>query len=253
MNVVVNGLMTNYQKTGKGKRAIVMLPGWGDTSKTFAPLAASLGADYTVLAVDLPGFGGTQAPPSAWGLDDYARFVADWLKKISVADVYAFVGHSHGGATAVYGLGNNILKSDKLILLASAGIRDQDTAKKKFLWAGAKAAKVPLRLLPAAQRENIRRRFYSAAGSDILLLPHMEQTFRKIISQDVRPTANKINIPTLLIYGSRDKSTPIQDGHTLNRHIRGSRLEIISAGHFVHQDDPKLVAELIDKYLKGTS
>ena len=249
MNVVVNGLMTNYQKTGNGKRTIVMLPGWGDTSKSFAQLADELRSVYTVLAIDLPGFGGTQAPESAWGLEDYAEFVSLWLKKIGVARVYAFVGHSHGGATAIYGIGERILRSDKLILLASAGVRNQKNIQTRLLWAGAKTAKLPLKLLPPASRQKIRAGFYKSAGSDILLLPHMEQTFRKIISQDVQLSAAKIKIPTLLIYGSKDKATPIKYGHILNRSIRGSRLELTSAGHFVHQDEASKVASLIKNFL----
>jgi pimeloyl-ACP methyl ester carboxylesterase len=249
MNVVVNGLMTNYQKTGNGKRTIVILPGWGDTSKSFAQLADELRSVYTVLAIDLPGFGGTQAPESAWALEDYAEFVSLWLKKIGVARVYAFVGHSHGGATAIYGIGERILRSDKLILLASAGVRNQKNIQTRLLWAGAKAAKLPLKLLPPASRKKIRAGFYKSAGSDILLLPHMEQTFRKIISQDVQLSAAKIKIPTLLIYGSKDKATPIKYGHILNRSIRGSRLELTGAGHFVHQDEASKVASLIKNFL----
>ena len=36
-----------------------------------------------VYALDLPGFGGSQAPPQTWGLSDYAAFIADFLHKIT--------------------------------------------------------------------------------------------------------------------------------------------------------------------------
>jgi len=244
--------MTNYLKAGSGKRVIVMLPGWGDTSKTFASLMNDLKVDYTVLAPDLPGFGGTQAPDTAWDLDDYAAFVSAWLKKIDVKKVDGLVGHSHGGATAIYGLGNDLLKADKLILLASAGIRNQKRAQKKLFMVGAKTAKLPMMLLPARQREKLRRKFYGAAGSELLLLPHMQDTFKKIIAQDVQASASRVNVPTLLVYGSRDRATPIKDGHILNRAIRGSRLEVVGAGHFVHQDEPEVVAKLVKNFLRGT-
>lgn len=228
-----------------------MLPGWGDTAGTFRGIVDQLKDNYTIYAIDLPGFGGTQTPEKAWGLEDYAAFVKAWLKKIDIEHVYALIGHSHGGATAIYGIGNNILKADNLILLASAGVRNQRSVQKSILLAGAKAAKLPLMLLPASQRKSLRRKFYAAAGSDLLLLPHMEQTFKKIVSQDVQASAMKVSIPTLLIYGSRDKATPIRQGHILNRLIRGSRLEVIGAGHFVHQDEPQTVATLIRNFLKA--
>jgi pimeloyl-ACP methyl ester carboxylesterase len=250
MNVVVNGLMTNYQKAGSGRRAVVLLPGWGDTSKTFSGLMKELVDDYTVLAVDLPGFGDSQAPDKAWGLEDYSGFVDAWLKKIGVDKVHALVGHSHGGATAVYGLGNKSLKSDKLVLLASSGIRNQEKVRKSVLMAAAKTAKLPMMLLPPGQRQKLRRRFYTAAGSELTLLPHMEETFRRIIAQDIQSSASRIDIPTLLVYGSRDKATPVRYGHILNRLIRGSRLEVVNAGHFVHLDEPAAVAKLVKNFLR---
>ncbi|HLG90763.1 MAG TPA: alpha/beta hydrolase, partial [Candidatus Saccharimonadales bacterium] len=103
MNVVVNGLMTNYQKVGSGK-IILCLPGWGDTITTFDKLIDELKEKYTVLALDLPGFGGTQAPSKAWSLEDYADFTDAWLKKIKAGKTYAIVGHSYGGATAISGV-----------------------------------------------------------------------------------------------------------------------------------------------------
>jgi len=250
MNVVVNGLMTNYQKAGSGRRVVVLLPGWGDTSKTYSGLTRELADDYTVLAVDLPGFGGSQAPDKAWGLEDYSDFVSAWLKKIGVGNVHALVGHSHGGATAIYGLGNKSLKSDKLVLLASAGIRNQKKIQKSLFMAAAKTAKLPMLLLPSNQRQKLRRKFYTATGSELMLLPHMEETFKRIVAQDVQSSASRVSVPTLLVYGSRDKATPVRYGHILNRLIRGSRLEVVNAGHFVHQDDPADVNKLVKNFLK---
>src|SRR5580692_991804 len=99
MNVVVDGLMTNYQKAGQGKK-LVFLHGWGDSSKTFAKLIQQLGPKYEVLSLDLPGFGGTETPGEAWTLDHYADFVADFLAKLGGKDVYGLIGHSFGGAVA---------------------------------------------------------------------------------------------------------------------------------------------------------
>lgn len=208
-----------------------------------------LSGDYTVLALDLPGFGGTQAPEQAWGLEDYSNFVSDWLKKIGVNHVYGLIGHSHGGATAIYGLGNRSLKSDKLVLLASAGIRNQKKAQKGLFLVAAKTAKLPMLLLSSSQRQKLRRRLYAATGSELTLLPHMEETFKRVVAQDVQSSASKIEVPTLLVYGSRDKATPVRYGHMLNRLIRGSRLEVVNAGHFVHLDESPVVAKLVKNFL----
>src|SRR5437588_136437 len=117
MNVVVDGLMTNYSKVGAGP-VVVCLHGWGDSSATFAKLIDSLKEKYTVLTLDLPGFGATEKPPENWGIDDYAKFVSAWLTKVNTKDTKGIIGHSYGGAVAISGLSAGILKAKKLILLA---------------------------------------------------------------------------------------------------------------------------------------
>jgi len=253
MNVVVEGLMVNYQKAGRGKEKVVCLPGWGDDLSSFAGLTDSLKDKFTVISLDLPGFGGTQTPASAWGLDNYANFVAQWLKKLKINQPYAIVGHSFGGSVAIDSLSSGKIKSKKLILLASAGIRNKQPARKKMLKAAAKTGKASLYFLPATSRRKLRGRFYRAIGSDSHLVPHMEDTFRQIITQDISAKAARLKLPALLVYGSRDKSTPIEDGWVLSQLIEGSKLEIIEAGHFLHQTNTQEVAGLITNFLKAKS
>ncbi|MBX4190616.1 alpha/beta hydrolase [Candidatus Saccharibacteria bacterium] len=248
MNVVVDGLMTSYQRTGKGK-PLVFLHGWGDTSKTFSELVTALSDKYEIYLLDLPGFGGTQAPPRAWDLGDYSNFLEAWLKKIDIKP-YALVGHSYGGSVAIYALSQKSL-GQKLVLLASAGIRNKHRAQKDLTSNLAKLGKIPLAFLPENKRRKLRQKFYKSIGSDLMLLPHMEETFKKIINQDVSNQAKKINAPTLLIYGSQDKSTPVSDGKLLNSLIAGSKIEIVNAGHFLHQELPEETSNLIDKFLSG--
>jgi pimeloyl-ACP methyl ester carboxylesterase len=247
MNVVVNGILASYQKTGKGK-PLVLLHGWGDSSKTFAGLAAELKRNYEIYAVDLPGFGASQAPAEAWDLQKYADFLKTWIKKINIEPA-AIIGHSFGGSVAVVAVSDG-LPVHNLILLASSGIRDKNSLQKKFMSAGAKAGKIPLKLLPAGKQKAVKQKIYGSIGSEIVLVPHMEETFRKIIGQDIRGNAAKITAPTLIIYGSHDKSTPISDGHILNRSIRGSMFEIIDAGHFLHQEHSQKIAQLIRQFLE---
>lgn len=248
MNVVVDGLMTNYIKVGKGK-VIICLPGWADTTASFSKLAEDLQNDYQLLILDLPGFGGTQPPPSAWGLNDYAEFVAKWIKKIDQKSIYAIIGHSYGGAVAITALRKGDLKTNKLVLLASAGIRNKKKMRKNILKATSKVAKAPLKLLPARTRQKLRRKVYGSLGSDMLLLPHMELTYKRMIGEDVQLAAKSIKQPTLLVYGNKDKDTPPSDGKILNQAVPNSTLEVIDAGHFLHQEQADDVAKLVKDFL----
>lgn len=248
MNVVVNGLMTNYQKAGHGQ-PIILLHGWGDNSATFDKLIELLAGDYELFALNLPGIGQTQAPEGVWGLEDYAQFVQAWSKKVGINYPYALIGHSNGGSVAMHGVAKNILQPKRLVLLASAGVRNNRKIKKSLLKAASKTGKAITLPLPSRTRMKIRNRLYQRIGSDIGLFPQMEETFRKIISEDTQADAENIKIPTLLIYGEQDKVTPVQYGKMFRQLIKESKLEVIEAGHFLHQEKPQQVAKLIKDFL----
>ncbi|MBL8146342.1 MAG: alpha/beta fold hydrolase, partial [Anaerolineae bacterium] len=55
---------------------LLALHGWGASRQLMTPAADRLAAlGHRVVALDLPGFGDTPAPASAWGVPDYANFV----------------------------------------------------------------------------------------------------------------------------------------------------------------------------------
>jgi pimeloyl-ACP methyl ester carboxylesterase len=249
MNVVVNGILTAYATQGKGK-VVVLLHGWGSDLHTFDGLIVELSKNYACLVVDLPGFGGSEPPPAAWGLDEFGLHLQATLQKLGISSPYAVVGHSNGGAVAIRALHAGSLTALRLVLLGSAGIRNKQSARRAALKLVAKTGKLITRPLPSAARTKLRNKLYRAAGSDMLLIPHMHQTFQKTVGQDVQQDAAYLKLPTLLVYGELDDATPPADGQKLAYLIQGSHLEIVpGAGHFVHLDKPAEVGALIKEFL----
>jgi pimeloyl-ACP methyl ester carboxylesterase len=250
MNCVVNGLLCTYKTSGKGSKTVVLLHGWADSLATFTELQKELGKKYKVVSLDLPGFGGTDTPAEVWGLGDYAEFVVAFLDKIGQTKPYALIGHSNGGPIAICALASGQLTAKKLVLLASAGVRDVRTARKKVLKAVAKTGKLLSKPLPQSVRTRMRRRLYKAAGSDMLVAEHLQETFKKVVGQDIQEDAAGLQLPTLLIYGQNDTETPPAYGRLLNSRIVGSDLKIVTqAGHYVHHDQPTIVARAIQEFL----
>lgn len=249
MQVIVHDLLTGYDKQGKGP-VILLLHGWGDSRATFSELSQALAKHYTVVALDLPGFGQSQIPPVVWNLDNYAGFVRDFLDKLELKP-HAIVAHSNGGSVAIRGLAQGVLRADKLVLLASAGIRDRQKLRRLGLKVIAKTGKAATFWLPTRHKKTLQKKLYGAAGSDLLTVPHLQETFKVTVRQDVQQDAKKLHLPTLLVYGDSDKATPPLYGQAYNQLISGSQLHVLEgAGHFIHHDQPQKVTTLIQDFLK---
>lgn len=257
MQVIVNKLLTTYSTVGNGKQTVLFLHGWADSGKTFEMLAKELAGKedrYTALLLDLPGFGGTQAPPVAWDLPDYASFVADFIQKLNKQPA-VIVGHSNGGTIAINGAARGLLTPSKLILIASAGIRGR-SVKKEVLRLLAKPVKIAIKAAPKSTRKRIRQKLYSAIGSDYLIAEHMQETFKKVVTYDIRKEAAEITIPACLIYGEKDTATPQAYGELLAAAMPHAVLHTIPmAGHFVHQEQAYEVARISAEFMnqRGTA
>lgn len=249
MQVVVDSLLTQYVREGSGK-TVLLLHGWADSAKGLQVLTLALAKKYQVIALDLPGFDGTQLPPSAWGLDDYARFVQHFLAKIDAPKLYAVIGHSNGGAMAIRGLANGSFSAQKLALLGSAGIRGEYKGRNRALRMAAKAGKAATMPLPKSVKNKLRRKVYKTIGSDMLVVEALQETFKKVVSDDVRSDAAKLKLPVLLVYGQNDEQTPPYYGELFQKAMPQARLEILpDAGHFVHLDQPDQTIKLLREFL----
>lgn len=248
MQLIVGGLLTNYSRVGKGK-SILLIHGWGDSSKGLLGIANEL-KDFDVIALDLPGFGGSAKPTSDWGLSDYSDFIASFLAKLKVTSLEAIIGHSNGGAIAIKLVLSKKVDVKKLVLLSSAGIRNPKGLKNRALKIKTKVGKVLTFPLPKTTKENLRSSHYSKIGSDMLLYPELTGTFKKIVGENILDQAKDIDTPTLLIYGENDTKTPVSYGRMFHESISGSTLEIVSgADHFVHLDKPEIVLKLIKEFI----
>lgn len=253
MQVIVDGLSTNYLDTGKSnKPTVLILHGWADSAASFSDLAKKLSSHYRVISLDLPGFGKTEGPKSAWTLADFALFTAHFLQKLELP-LFALVGHSNGGAISIKGVASGILKPKKLVLIASAGVRRPYTFRNTALKALTKSSKFILHLAPEKSREQLKHKLYRRIGSDYLVVEGMKETFKNIVSEDVLDHARNIKIPTVLIYGDEDHATPQLYGALFTEAITNSQLHVLEeAGHFVHIDELNETAKIVTEFLANT-
>jgi len=248
MTIIIDECAVHYEKYGKGP-VVLFLHGWGDSLKTFRDLSDNLKKHYTIMTLDLLGFGESDSPKETYSLEKYAMFVKQFLEKTD-NNPYAIIGHSNGGAIAIRGVSSGILSCEKLILIASSGVRSTYNKRKNFLRASAKAAKLMTMVLPESTQMKIKRKVYKKLGSDLFVAEHLQDTFKKVVSEDVLHDAAMIIQPTLLIYGSADHATPVKYGEMFAKQIENSDLKIIDgADHFLHHTHGEKVNKLVLDFL----
>ena len=250
----VNGISINYEQKGSGD-LIVLLHGWGSNIKLFANLIELLSRKYTVVAMDMPGFGESEEPPSAWCVDDYVQFVIDFLKDYDTKQVM-LLGHSFGGRVIIRMHARESLPFEvtKVILVDSAGIMPPKSNKKSWRTRYYKMGKAFLstklmqKIAPDAL-ENFRKKMgsadYAAAS------PLMRQVMVKVVNEDLEPYLHLIKCPTLLVWGVNDTATPLSDGEKMEKLIPDAGLvKLENAGHYSFLEQQYTFNRVMCSFLK---
>lgn len=259
MQVLVENYIINFKISGQGlkpqSKAVVFLHGWGRTMSDFDVLAGRLAAafpDMSSVQFDLPGFGGSAAKnDEGLSLENYVEVIKEFLDKLGVSKA-VFLGHSFGGKIAIKFGAVYPERVEKLVLISAAGVPNKSFYL-KFLAFGRGLFNViffPFRRSNFASRMKdflnrcLASEDYNSASAG------GRQTFKKVVREDLRPDAAKLKVPTLLIWGRYDNSTPLGDGEIYRNLIAGSHLEILACGHFPFLEKAEESSRAIISFLK---
>ena len=249
MKTIVHNLATEYQDEGNGP-IMLFLHGWKADAHTFDPLISGFVDAFRVIRLDLPGFGGSEAPREPWGVGDYSVFVNAFIQKLGIS-INTLIGHSFGGRIIIKGVAIGELHPTKVVLIASAGLSTHKKLRNRLFTVLAKVGKAIMRIFPVSIRTRLRRALYEKAGSsDYLDAGTLRETSLKVIREDLSGYAKGMKVPTLLIWGENDTATPLSDGKRLHSLISNSQLKVLEgAGHFVHQERAEDVSALITTFI----
>jgi len=242
--LIVNETLVNYIDVNPESRHVfVFLHGWQSSAQAWSGVMERLSTKgVRLVAIDLPGFGGSPLPKSAWGVGEYSELVKDFSQKLGINKII-LVGHSFGGRVAIKLSAANPELVSKLVLVDAAGIKNENLFNKLLVLA-AKTVK-PLFALPLLR--NFKTTAYKAIGAvDLAEAGPLKDIFIKTINEDLSEFLPKIQTQTLLIWGGEDTETPLAFGGIMNRLIPNSKLVVLTdAGHFSFIDQPDKFTELI--------
>lgn len=233
---------------------IVFLHGWGADSSLILPLADLLiPLGYRVYIPDLPGFGQTEEPPTAWSVFDYAEFVLAYLDHHQLEKVFLF-GHSFGGRLGLILGSDHRSRIKKMMLANAAGIRPEVPASQQLRLKTYKSIRDGLSAIGAKGLSDwLRKQYNTRYGSSDFNNTSgvMRSTFVQVINQDLLNYAERVQVPTLLFWGDQDEETPLWMGEKLEKTIPDAGLVVLEgAGHYSYIQKNVKTAQIINFFLK---
>ena len=236
------------------KKQVVILHGWQSHINNWRRFIKCFSASYKIYLPVLPGFA-TNRLTKPFALDNYISWLVDYLKKNKI-DKPILISHSFGARIALkYASQTNSL--NKLILINAAGIKNRLNLKIILGLSAAKLGKVIFKLPFFIKYKTLASWIMYTIINEkdyFNAYPELKETMKRIINVDLGKLLNKIQAPTLIIWGAEDRITPISHGYQLNKGIKNSHLVIIDkAGHNLPFAKSKDCADIIMNFIKLTS
>jgi pimeloyl-ACP methyl ester carboxylesterase len=273
--IELHGRRVIYRVAGSGP-PVVLIHGMLNSSSHWRSVALSLASEHTVIAPDLIGHGDSAAPRGDYSLGAHAASIRDLLAAIGV-DRATIVGHSLGGGVAMQFFYQFPQRVERLVLVSSGGLgRDVSPLLRTAALPGVSGAlslTINPRLLRALRSggERLRARgvpagiYLQAIARALAPLENADargaflHTLRSVIDiHGQRVSANDRlylleSMPTLIVWGGRDNTIPLQHGRSAHEAIPGSRFHVLdSAAHFPHLEDPDGLSQALRDFIAST-
>jgi pimeloyl-ACP methyl ester carboxylesterase len=264
-------LMASMVQTRVGKVAcddvgdgppVVLLHATLHDRRDFDPIVATLSRDHRVITLDWPGHGESPAPESNYQptAASFADVLADVVAALHLEPVI-LIGNSVGGFAAAQLAITEPQRVSRLVLVNSGGFIASPMTNLycRALGVPALMKRVLPRLIRSymkatsdndhAVQERALARANTAEG--VALTAAMWRSFAAS-EYDLRPHADRITAPCLVIWGSKDTAIPLRLGRATAAAIPGARLETLPTGHIPFSSDPGGFLAIAEPFLAAS-
>jgi len=254
----VNGRNVRYVRAGSGEGpAVVLVHGFASSLYTWKDVLPALAPGHDVIALDLPGFGGSDAPADL-SFTEYVPVVMGLLDQLGV-DKAVLVGNSMGGAVAIAAAADHPERVRGLVLIDASAYRMGDPSQRPWpiRVAGNPAISAVLDQLPI-RRLLVRAALRQVFHDDELVTPDRLDEYAVPVQRPGVPAAVRsllasrsiepdfverrlpqVKAPTLILWGREDAWLPVADADRLATAWPRSRKVVLdSCGHMPQEERP---------------
>jgi pimeloyl-ACP methyl ester carboxylesterase len=261
-SVEVGGYRITYERKGGGP-PLVVLHGYVGDSRTWRHQLDDLSDAFTIVAWDMPGFGGSSDPPETFSLSDFADCLAAFIAALGLGRVH-LCGLSFGGALAMELYRRHPTIPISLVLASAyagwAGSLPADEVNQRLQQALRLADLPPDRLVDAL----IPTLFSESAPVDLVAEfatsvaefhpAGIRVSARALAEGNLRDVLPHISVPTLLLYGASDVRARLPMAEDLHSQIPDSKLVVIpGVGHMNNIEAPERFDAEVRAFLRSVS
>jgi pimeloyl-ACP methyl ester carboxylesterase len=271
VEVSLHGHRVNFNIAGQGP-PVVLIHGVAGRAAQWDQTAQLLAEGHTVVAPDLLGHGDSAKPRGDYSLGAHASGIRDLLVGLGIERA-SVVGHSLGGGIAMQFAYQFPERCERLVLVSSGGLGGEVHPLLRAATLPGSELVLPLlahpRLLDVASlipralgRIGLHTRpdlTEMARGYQSLSNAEARSAFIHTLRSVIDPTGQRINasdrlylaskMPSLIVWGCRDRIIPVEHAQPAHEAMPGSRLELLDeAGHFPHLDEPLRFARTLEDF-----
>lgn len=253
--VRAHGITITCSRAGSGP-PLVLVHGAAGDHRSWTPQLQALAADFTVIAWDEPGAGGSDDVPEHFTVADYAHCLADLITHLGVGPAN-IVGLSWGGTLVIELYRHHPELVSRMVLADTyAGWKgslpaDEVNARVNGFHAALHGEKFDP-TLPGLFSSGTPRQYESLlaginAGVRRRSMAHALDLMAETDQRDVLP---RIAVPTLLVWGAQDARSPLEIvGHQFELAIPGAQLAVIhDCGHMSNLEAPDVFNRLVREF-----
>jgi pimeloyl-ACP methyl ester carboxylesterase len=275
VEVKLHGHRVNFNIAGQGP-PVVLIHGVAGRAAQWDETMLLLAERHTVIAPDLLGHGESAKPRGDYSLGAFASGVRDLLVGLDIEHA-TVVGHSLGGGIAMQFAYQFPERCERLVLISSGGLGEDVHPMLRAATLPGSELVLPLlahaRLLETVSL--VPRAFAKLgfrAGPDLTEIARGYQSlsnaearsaFIHTLRAVIDPTGQRVNasdrlylaskMPTLIVWGTRDRIITHEHASAAHEAMPGSRLEVFEdAGHFPQLDQPLRFARILSGFIAET-
>lgn len=274
MHVTIHGYDVAYRLSGEGP-VLLLLHGIAGSSGTWIPSMGLLQPQFRVLAPDFLGHGKSAKPLGDYSLGNHAAGMRDLLDRLAIEST-TVVGQSFGGGVAMQFAYQFPERCERLVLVDAGGLGREVSWILRLLTLPAAEYVMPLVFPPFVSHwgDSLSRLLgefgiRQARAAEMwrsyrsLTEPENRRAFVRTMRAVIDPGGQSVSamdrlylaahMPTLIVWGDRDRIIPVDHAYQAHKAISNSRLEIMEGvGHFPHVEDPVRFVEILVDFLRTT-